>query len=89
MEAAVERDADHPEAHDNLGSLYLNLGEDANAVVVLEKATRLNPSAAGVHAKLALAYLRMEQYPQADESARRALSLNPSEPLAMQILQAL
>jgi len=89
LETAVERAPDHPEALENLGSLYLNLEVEEEAVRYLSKAAEVIPSSADVHAKLALAYFRLEQYAAAERSARQALSLNPSHPLANQILQAL
>lgn len=89
LETAVERDPDLPEALDNLGSLYLNLEVEESAVVYLKRATEIQPYAAGVHAKLALAYFRLERYAEAQQSAQLALSIDPNEALARQILQAL
>lgn len=89
LEQAVQRDPDHPEALENLGSLYLNLEQESDAAEYLERAARVNPRSADVFAKLALAYFRLEQYVRAEENARMSLSLNPGQPLANQILQAL
>lgn len=89
LETAVERDPDLPEALDNLGSLYLNLEVEESAVVYLKRATEIQPYAAGVHAKLALAYFRLERYAEAQQSAQLALSIDPNEALARQIMQAL
>lgn len=89
LETAVERDPDHPEALENLGSLYLNLEAEEDAVTYLSRATVVAPTSADVFAKLALAYFRLERFSAAEQSAREALALNPAQPLANQILQAL
>lgn len=89
LETAVKRAPDHPEALENLGSLYLNLEAEEEAVVYLGRAAEALPSSADIHAKLALAYFRLERYAAAEQSAQRAIALNPSHPLANQILQAL
>jgi tetratricopeptide (TPR) repeat protein len=89
LETAVERAPNHPEALENLGSLYLNLEAEEDAVAYLARAAEALPSSADIHAKLALAYFRLERYAAAEQSARQAVSLNPTHPLANQILQAL
>lgn len=89
LETAVEREPNLPEALDNLGSLYLNLEVEEEAIFYLKRATQVRPYAAGIHAKLALAYFRVERFNEAQQSAQQALAIDPSEPLAQQILQAL
>jgi len=89
LETAIERVPEHPEALENLGSLYLNLEVEEEAVNYLTRAVRAAPGSANVRAKLALAYFRLEQFVAAEQNAREALALNPSHPLAIQIMQAL
>jgi Tfp pilus assembly protein PilF len=89
LEDAVSRAPDHPEALENLGSLYLNLELDREAARMLERASLVNPGSADVQAKLALAWFRLEAYSKAELAAKTALGLNPDQPLALQILNAL
>lgn len=89
LETAVERSPRHPEALENLGSLYLNLEAEEEAMTYLARAAEVLPTSADIHAKLALAYFRLDLFAAAEQSARQALSINPSQPLANQILGAL
>ena len=89
LETAVERAPEHPEALENLGSLYLNLEAEEEAARYLERAADVLPSSADVQAKLALAYFRLDRFAAAEQRARQALAINPSHPLANQILGAL
>lgn len=89
LETAVRRAPKHPEALENLGSLYLNLEMDRDAARVLEQASIVNPTSADVFAKLSLAWFRAGNFAKANTAARTAIGINPSQPLARQVLEAL
>ncbi len=89
LEMAIDRVPDHAESLDNLGTLYLNMELNEEAAVIFSRASQANPNSADVFAKLSLAQFRAEDYEGARSSAERSLALNPSQPLATQILQAL
>lgn len=89
LEMAVERNPEHAESLENLGSLLLNSERLPDAIVLLLRAVEANPRSADTYAKLGLAYFRSDNFVNARISAQSALRLNPSHPLATQILQAL
>ncbi|MGB0125802.1 MAG: tetratricopeptide repeat protein [Silvibacterium sp.] len=59
MKAAVASDSQNPELHDELGSLYAQQKDWANAQQEFAKAVRLNPSSALAHLQLGLAMRAM------------------------------
>jgi len=66
---------DYMEAHNNLGSRYLALGDYARAVEPLETAVRLEPSSIRPRLNLTLAFYVLQRIDQAEQSAREALRL--------------
>jgi len=89
LETSVARDVDHVDSLENLGSLYLNLERDTDAAIMLRRAADAAPGSAEIHAKLALALFRIDLMDDAGAAARRALQIDPSHPLANQIVNAL
>jgi Flp pilus assembly protein TadD len=67
---------DRAASHDLLGwALHLN-GNSAGAITALWKATTIDPSFAGAHYHLALAYERQGEYAGAKAAYRRVLDLD-------------
>jgi len=89
LETAVSRNPEHAAALDNLGSLYLNMELLQEAIEMLTRASVSDSRSADTFAKLGLAYFRSELYDEARLNAERALTLNPTHPLALQIIEGL
>lgn len=62
------------------------MGDHRSAYQHLREAVRLNPSRADYVAQLALLFATMRLFPQALQSAERALSLGPNDPLSLDAL---
>ena len=89
FQRAVDVDDQDPIALGNLGAFYLNEGERENAIDVLERAVTLKSDFVDALANLSLAYFQNGDEELSRTYAQRALEVNPSHPLARQILDAL
>jgi len=69
----------HPDALHLLGMTYLQAGDPAQAVGLLEQAVR-QLNRADAHGHLAQAYFALARYAEAQESFRKAARLDPREP---------
>lgn len=89
FEHAVVVAPNHPVALGNLGVFYLNEEKLPRAIDLLKRAVEADATYADGFANLALAYFRDDRLEEAERYARRAAEVNPSHPLARQILEAL
>jgi Tfp pilus assembly protein PilF len=89
FQRAVDADPDHANALSNLGTYHLQRGAFQEAVTVLTHAAAAAPGRADVVAGLAAAYLQLGNAVEARRYARQALALDPRQPTARQVLDAL
>lgn len=68
---------DFVQAHNNLGSIYIHLGEYDNAVSELQRTIDLSPNLETPYHNLAMALVLLHRLPEAETAARRALDLQP------------
>jgi tetratricopeptide (TPR) repeat protein len=77
---------DYMEAHNDLGVRYLQRGDFETAAVEFQEAIRLEPGDAGPVSNLALAWLALRRYSNAEFAAQRALALDPGFGPAQRVL---
>jgi len=65
------------EAHNNLGSRYIDLREYEKAAVEFQKAIEIDPRVMQPFNNLSVAFFLLQRYPEAEAAARRALDLDP------------
>jgi tetratricopeptide (TPR) repeat protein len=73
----VEVNPNNGDAHRGLGEIYLQIGEDEDALTELLAALLVNPRDAESFAGMAQIHLRTGRYQEAIEASQRALALNP------------
>lgn len=78
-EGLVRRNPDSVLAHNNLGSVYLGLGEEARAEVEFQEALRLQPGHPGALNNLGLLAQRRGDLAEARRLYREALAARPSQ----------
>ena len=78
-----------PYVYSLLGVEYLKLGQMPEAVNALEQAVMLLPHDASNHANLGLALASEKKYDRAEPELRRALELDPRNPVAGKLLTVL
>ena len=66
-------------AYNNLGMLYFNRREYAEAVPVLERGLRINPAMSSATALLGLSYFELNEDRKAEPLLERALQSNPAD----------
>ncbi len=64
----------------NLGTVYLEIGDTDTALVALERAVAINPTLAESRSNLGNIYLQRGRMNEAVQQYRAALQLNPSDP---------
>ncbi len=69
--------ADHPSAHMNLGVMYLNLGDYANAEAAYKKAIEIEPLMTTAYINLADLYRMLDRESEGEQVLRNALALEP------------
>jgi tetratricopeptide (TPR) repeat protein len=74
----VDVNPNNGDAHRALGEIYLQLGEDEDALTELLAALLVNPQDAESFADIAQIHLRAGRYQEAVEAAQRALAINPT-----------
>jgi tetratricopeptide (TPR) repeat protein len=89
LQLAVRLAPERAEAHEKLGVAFLLAGDGPTARPYLEKACQLDPKSASAHLNLAAVYAELRLYSAAKEEAMLALSLDPSETRAADLLKAL
>ncbi|MEY2719386.1 MAG: hypothetical protein RLZZ273_752 [Bacteroidota bacterium] len=65
-----------------ISSLYMDLGNDRQAIIELEGATILDSASADVWVQLGMLYDRTRRIQESDQAYEKALQLDPSNPLA-------
>ena len=73
---ALEICGDCPEVLNGLGVLAMRVGQIEKAAAAFEKVAELDPQSATAHANLALAFVTLRQYDQAQAPARKAYELD-------------
>lgn len=81
LERAVELDPEYLQALNNLGTQYIRAGRHTDAVQCFRRAAHLAPRTPLIHANLAQSLLFVQDYAGAEESARKAISLNAADPV--------
>ncbi|MGD2245071.1 MAG: tetratricopeptide repeat protein [Candidatus Aminicenantes bacterium] len=78
---AVELKPDFKEAHDLVGSIFLELEDYQNSISSYKKVIAIDPEDAVGHYNLGCAYSALRDYPKAEEAWKKALKLDtaPSE----------
>ena len=69
--------ADHPSAHMNLGIMYINLGDYANAEASYKKAIEIEPLMTIAYINLADLYRMLDREAEGEQLLRNALFINP------------
>ncbi len=77
------------DAYYNLGAMHIGNGDLATGAAWLERALKVNPLSAPVHALLAIAYFEQHRFSDARKSAGEALRLDPSNESAGKLLREL
>ena len=77
LKAAIQSDPRLPDAYLDLGYVYLMEEKYADAVPVLQQATRLAPNEASGFGNLGIAYVRMQRAQEAEAPLKRAVQLEP------------
>lgn len=77
LERAIQIHPDYLEAHNNLGSRYIHLGQYEKAVAELQKAIAIDPQVANPYQNLGAAFALLRRYLEAETAVRRAMELNP------------
>ncbi|MGA8027007.1 MAG: tetratricopeptide repeat protein [Bryobacteraceae bacterium] len=75
--ASIQAKPDYPDAHNNLGSLLLFLGDTDGAVEQFSITIKLRPAFALAHYNLARALIKKEDLPQAESELRKTILLDP------------
>jgi tetratricopeptide (TPR) repeat protein len=76
LKLAIEKDPSMAWAHFQLGVVYADSGDYANAAAELQQTVRLEPGNAEAHYRLAQAYRRNQQAELASQEMRRFLALH-------------
>jgi len=77
LERALQIYPQSLEAHNNLGSRYIELHEYEKAAVEFRKAIDIDPRVMQPFNNLSVAFFLLQRYPDAETAARRALDLDP------------
>jgi tetratricopeptide (TPR) repeat protein len=77
LERALQIYPHYLEAHNNLGSRYIELHEYEKAAAEFQKAIDLDPRVKQPFNNLSVALFLLQRYPDAEIAARRALDLDP------------
>jgi predicted Zn-dependent protease len=75
---ALQLDANLPLAHQLLGEIALATGDVSGAITELEKEAQINPLNGELYDRLGDAYLRNNQYAEAQHALNRAVLLEPN-----------
>ena len=86
LERALQIYPHYLEAHNALGSRYVELGEYEKAAAEFQKAIDLNARVTQPFNNLSVALFLLQHYPDAEVAARRALDLDPHNSTAQYML---
>ena len=68
----------HIDAHNNLGIIFKNLGENEKAINCYQKAIAINPNYANAYSNLGLVFKNLGENEKAINCYQKAISLNPN-----------
>jgi DNA-binding winged helix-turn-helix (wHTH) protein/Tfp pilus assembly protein PilF len=88
LERALHLDPDHTEGWLLYGRLLEALGDLEGGLAAKQKALERNPSSANVQLQIAISHWNQRNYDDVIEWANRALTLDPSHPLAREFVAA-
>ena len=83
----LRHNPDHAIMQANLGSLYLRMERDEEAIPLLERAVYWQPHVAGIRLNLAIAYLRLQRLNAAQEQLRQILVIDPTNETAKSLTE--
>ena len=86
LEKALQIYPHYLEAHNNLGSRYIELHDYEKAAAEFHKAIDLDPRIMQPFNNLSVALFLLQRYPDAEAAARRALDLDPHNSTAQYML---
>lgn len=86
LEKALQIYPESLEAHNNLGSRYIDLREYEKAAAEFQKAIEIDPRVMQPVSNLSVALFLLQRYPEAETAARRALNLDPRNSTARYML---
>jgi len=86
LERALQIYPHYLEAHNNLGSRYIELHEYEKAAGEFQKAIDIDPRVAQPFNNLSVAFFLLQRYPEAEAATRRALDLDPRNSTARYML---
>jgi tetratricopeptide (TPR) repeat protein len=89
FERAATIDPKYPDAHGNLGVMYINLGLSDMAAAEFRRAIELEPASSFHHANLALALIFLNLAKEAEAEAQTAVDLDHSNAKARYLLGVL
>jgi thioredoxin-like negative regulator of GroEL len=79
LEKATKIAPDFVQAHNNLGSMYINLKEYDRAIDELQKTIALRPNLETPYHNLAMLMILLQRLPEAEAAARQVLELQPQQ----------
>jgi predicted O-linked N-acetylglucosamine transferase (SPINDLY family) len=79
----LSRVPDHPETLRMLSLLAFQVGRAADALPLIERAIKANPSAADYHANLGVILAALNRHNDAIQALRQSMVLNPTDPETM------
>ena len=79
LEKSLQQDKNVPETFFYLGQIAQEQNEDDRAIVFFKKAIELAPSYSFAHAALGASYLRLKNYPVAQQELELSVKLNPND----------
>ena len=77
LQKAIQIDPNFVQAHNNLGSSYIQLSQYESAVLEFQQAVALDPKIQESHRNLGLGLFLLRRYPEAEIATRQALQLDP------------
>jgi tetratricopeptide (TPR) repeat protein len=87
LEQAIRIAPSFRDGHANLGVQYARAGRLDEAVTQFKAALALGPPDALIYSNMSLTYLTLKQFRDGEESARKALSLEPDNATAQRLLR--
>lgn len=89
LEEAIRIDPGYRDAHTNLGALYARAGRIQDAMTQFQQAMQIGPPSSIVYSNVSWAHLALKQPREAEEFARKALALDPTNTKALYLLNTI
>ncbi len=77
-EDVLNRDSNYFAAHNNLGILFNQIGEDHKAIICFKKAIEINPNYESAHNNLGFLFSKQEKHQKAIICFKKAIEINPN-----------